>query len=204
MPSRSMSGADEVYECESSDDETFEQDFKNQSADGAASDTDDDHVKQSDQNDSEAAVPDATAAQDDDDEEGEEEEENEREEEGEEEESEAQLATGDNDVAEEMDDTPEWLVEAADACGLSEGSAEDSPLGVKKPKKPNLRLSQLARSIKSDTARKVIFDPTLELSAARDEIARLRRSNQMQAQFIETLKHKNEVLEQRLALRDFV
>lgn len=95
-------------------------------------------------------------------------------------------------------------IRCTDACGLSEGSAEDSPLGVKKPKKPNLRLSQLARSIKSDTARKVIFDPTLELSAARDEIARLRRSNQMQAQFIETLKHKNEVLEQRLALRDFV
>jgi len=113
-------------------------------------------------------------------------------------------------VSAEDDDTPDWLVAAADECGLAPSPTETEPL-TETPKKPALRLSELARTMKKSTgpmkksgaARKVVFDPSVELAVARDEIEKLRRSNALQARYIETLKHKNEVLEQRLALRAF-
>ena len=115
------------------------------------------------------------------------------------------------------DDTPSWLVEAADECGVplddasSPGSCTPPSEGM--PTKRILRLSELARVVKQTgtsqppqpamARKKVVFDPMTELRYVKDELAGMQRSHALQARMIETLKEKNEVLEQRLALRDY-
>eukprot|EP00325_Prymnesiales_sp_UTEX-LB-985_P008352 CAMPEP_0174710718 /NCGR_PEP_ID=MMETSP1094-20130205/12257_1 /TAXON_ID=156173 /ORGANISM="Chrysochromulina brevifilum, Strain UTEX LB 985" /LENGTH=142 /DNA_ID=CAMNT_0015909551 /DNA_START=62 /DNA_END=490 /DNA_ORIENTATION=- len=101
----------------------------------------------------------------------------------------------------EDDDLPCWLVDAANDVGLN----ETTPTGEGAKKKPSLRKVLAALkddSSKSTTARRVKFDEASELESAHEEIETLRRANQLQAQYIKTLKQRYDVLEQRLLLRE--
>lgn len=110
----------------------------------------------------------------------------------------------------EDDDTPNWLMEACDEVGVEKPSGHTTPPlePEKKPMSLRERLAQVKATkgvveVKKNAARSIEFiTATDEVLYLREELNTLRRESRLQAQYIETLKQKNEVLEQRLALRE--
>lgn len=113
----------------------------------------------------------------------------------------AVVVTAEEETNGDDEGIPDWLVEAADDVGLARESGEVTP--TNQHTKPSLR--KVLQALKADAARQVEFvgeTAEQQLETAKEEIATLRRANELQSRHIATLKQRYEVLEQRMALRD--
>lgn len=192
QPRARMQVADESFDCESSSDE-------------------DDSVKSpsaAEHQMNDIMPPSAAVEAEDEEDDSEEEEEDVDEDEQEAEEKEVAAAV---DSTPGDDDTPNWLMEACDVVGVEKPSTghQTPPLEQDNQKPMSLRERLAAVKAtkgvveKTKVARKVEFVAAVDENAyLREEVTKLRRESRLQAQYIETLKQKNEVLEQRLALRE--